>query len=581
MSETRSRKAVFEKEFTVVATLVVLAGAFLLAFPMFFEDAVGDIDWITIPMIAFPILGSLILLALASQQPRGMKERMAFPVKAASLGFSLFILVISTALFFGWIGSIDWTNIKLNEYRIDHEYTWINSLGISWHVGLDGLSFPMLWLTTLIIPITMISTWDEKSSWYHHPLLLMMEGALIGVFVALDLFMFYVFWELTLIPMFFLILKWGGKDRRYAAQKFFIYTFTASLVLLLAIVTLYFLQNPSQYLIDKGVLTGRTFSMVEMTSSAQMAANSGNTWLGSSMQNALFLMMVLAFIVKLPAVPFHTWLPDAHVQAPTAGSMVLAGVMLKMGAYGLFRLPMTLFPHALAEYQDWLMIIGMISLVYGAMVCLGQINLKRMVAYSSVSHMGIVLLGIASMQPLGFAGAIFMMFAHGIISPMLFAVCGSFKHHYHTLEIGSLRGVAKTSPYMAVYMMFAWMASLGLPLLAGFVAEVAVLVAFWMEYGWLVLLPALTLVITAAYYLWSMQRTIFEGDGEVVLPDTMGDDSPRDISPWENVGNILMALLIVLFGVLPWIIWGMMSSYADAHFYQHMGGLLRLVAGGA
>jgi NADH-quinone oxidoreductase subunit M len=581
MSENRSKKAIFEREFSIVATLVVGAGALLLSFPLFFEEAVGEIDWITIPMVAFPILASIILLALASQQPRGMKEKMAFPVKAASLGFSLFILAISSALFFGWLGSIDWTTLKINEYNMNHEYTWINSLGISWHVGLDGLSFPMLWLTTLIIPITMITTWEENSGWYHHPLLLLMEGALIGVFVALDMFMFYVFWELTLIPMFFLILKWGGKDRRYAAQKFFLYTFTASVIMLLGIVTLYFLQDPSQYLIDRGVLTGRTFSMIDMTNNAQMAANDGSVWLGESMQNALFLMLMLGFLVKLPAVPFHTWLPDAHVQAPTSGSMVLAGVMLKMGAYGMFRLPLTLFPHALAEYQYLLLAIGMISLVYGSIVCLGQTNLKRMVAYSSVSHMGIVILGIASMQPLGFAGAIFMMFAHGIISPMLFSVCGSFKHHYHTLEIGSTRGLAKASPFLGVYMMFSWMASLGLPLLAGFVAEITVLVAVWMTFGWWVLLPALVLVITAGYYLWSMQRTIFEGSGEVILPENMAVEDARDISPWENIGNLLMALLIVLFGVLPWIIWDMMSAYANAHFYFNMGGLLNLVAGGA
>jgi NADH-quinone oxidoreductase subunit M len=321
--------------------------------------------------------------------------------------------------------------------------------------------------------------------------------------------------------------------------------------------------------------------MIDMTNNAQMAANDGSVWLGESMQNALFLMLMLGFLVKLPAVPFHTWLPDAHVQAPTSGSMVLAGVMLKMGAYGMFRLPLTLFPHALAEYQYLLLAIGMISLVYGSIVCLGQTNLKRMVAYSSVSHMGIVILGIASMQPLGFAGAIFMMFAHGIISPMLFSVCGSFKHHYHTLEIGSTRGLAKASPFLGVYMMFSWMASLGLPLLAGFVAEITVLVAVWMTFGWWVLLPALVLVITAGYYLWSMQRTIFEGSGEVILPENMAVEDARDISPWENIGNLLMALLIVLFGVLPWIIWDMMSAYANAHFYFNMGGLLNLVAGGA
>ena len=212
------------------------------------------------------------------------------------------------------------------------------------------------------------------------------------------------------------------------------------------------------------------------------------------------------------------------------------------------------------------MLIGMLSIFYGAWACLGQTNLKRMVAYSSVSHMGLILLGIASMQPLGFAGALFMMFAHGIISPLLFAVAGSLKHHYHTLEIGSMRGLAKWSPWMGAYMMFGWMASLGLPLLAGFVAEVAIMVAFWQQYGWWVLIPALTLIITAAYYLWSMQRIIFEGGEEGQLPESLGDDKPVDIDKTENVGMIIMAILTVLFGILPFIMFDMMSAYSSQVF---------------
>jgi NADH-quinone oxidoreductase subunit M len=200
------------------------------------------------------------------------------------------------------------------------------------------------------------------------------------------------------------------------------------------------------------------------------------------LRHLVWLLLLVGFATKMPSVPVHTWLPDAHVEAPTAGSMILAGVMLKMGAYGFLRVAVTAFPGSTVVFTPLLILLGMVSLVYGAWVCMGQTNLKRMVAYSSISHMGLIFLGIATMQPLGIAGALFMMLAHGIISPLLFAVAGAFKHHYHTLEIGSMRGVAHHSPWLSGHMMLGWMASLGLPLLAGFVAEVAIMIAFWMTY---------------------------------------------------------------------------------------------------
>ena len=257
--------------------------------------------------------------------------------------FSLVMLTITTGMFFRYFGDVSWMNIAFNDYEYHFIYSWIDTLGIHWAVGLDALSFPMVWLTTFLLPVTIIATWNEKHGATYFPLLLMMGGALIGVFVSLDLFMFYVFWELTLIPMFFLILKWGGKDRRYAAQKFFIYTFTASVIMLLGLITLYFLQDP--YTLNySGSMTGRSFSIPELIDSAK-AGNLGDNWyLGAQMQKILFVMLMIGFLVKLPVVPFHTWLPDAHVQAPTGGSMLLAGVMLKMGAYGMFRLPISLFP---------------------------------------------------------------------------------------------------------------------------------------------------------------------------------------------------------------------------------------------
>ena len=546
------------KEFMLVGGLLLIVAALMAFFP-YMSSGDSEVDWISLPLVGFPIIVSCILLAFASQESRSRKEVIAVPIRLFTLAASLIPLAISTSLFFDWLIAVDW-KLGYNEYALEKEYIWIETIGVSWHVGMDGLSFPMVWLTTFLIPVTIVTTWNEKDGATYHPLLLMMGGALIGVFVALDLFLFYVFWELTLIPMFFLILKWGGKDRRYASQKFFIYTFAASVIMLLGLITLYFLQpegSGSRY----GTVTNRTFDMRVLFTNALVANEGDGVFLGKDMQNILFAMLMLGFLVKLPAVPFHTWLPDAHVQAPTGGSMLLAGVMLKMGAYGMLRLPVALFPDALVFYQDIIMAIGLISLVWGAIVCLGQTNLKRMVAYSSVSHMGIILLGIASMQPIGYAAALFMMFAHGIISPMLFAVCGAFKHHYHSMEIGAMRGMAKWSPYLAVYMMFAWMASLGLPLLAGFVAELMLMIAYWHTYGWWILLPGFVLAITAAYYLWSMQRTIFEGGDEGQPPESLNGETPPDITTSENIGMIILAFFTVLFGIFPFIALDMMGDW--------------------
>ncbi len=551
------------KEFMLVGGLLLIVAGLMAFFP-YMSSGDSEVDWISLPLVGFPIIVSCILLAFASQESRSRKEVIAVPIRLFTLAASLIPLAISTSLFFDWLIAVDW-KLDYNEYALEKEYLWIETIGVSWHVGMDGLSFPMVWLTTFLIPVTIVTTWNEKDGATYHPLLLMMGGALIGVFVALDLFLFYVFWELTLIPMFFLILKWGGKDRRYASQKFFIYTFAASVIMLLGLITLYFLQ-PEGSGPRYGTVTNRTFDMRVLFTNA-LAANEGDgVFLGKDMQNILFAMLMLGFLVKLPAVPFHTWLPDAHVQAPTGGSMLLAGVMLKMGAYGMLRLPVALFPDALIFYQDIIMAIGLISLVWGAIVCLGQTNLKRMVAYSSVSHMGIILLGIASMQPIGYAAALFMMFAHGIISPMLFAVCGAFKHHYHSMEIGAMRGMAKWSPYLAVYMMFAWMASLGLPLLAGFVAELMLMIAYWHTYGWWILLPGFVLAITAAYYLWSMQRTIFEGGDEGQPPESLNGETPPDITTSENIGMIILAFFTVLFGIFPFIALDMMGQWTHELF---------------
>ena len=510
-----------------------------------------------------PLAAGLILLVMPQILPGDSADGLRRVSRNISMGVALAIATITTMLFVGEIGNIDWTNITQGGYVLENEaVSLIPSIGVSWKVGADALSFPMIWLTAILIPVSMLVEWDAKRGHLFHPLLLIMESALIGVFVALDLFVFYVFWELTLIPMFLLILVWGGEDRRYAAMKFFIYTFTASVFMLVGILVMYFHTDPISGL---GDLSGHHFDLVAMTAQENLIPSEG-------LRHFVWFLLLIGFATKMPSVPVHTWLPDAHVQAPTAGSMLLAGVMLKMGAYGFLRISVTIFPESTVVFIPLLIVLGMVSLVYGAWVCMGQTNLKRMVAYSSVSHMGLIFLGIATMQPLGIAGALFMMLAHGIISPLLFAVAGAFKHHYHTLEIGSMRGMAHHSPWLAGHMMFGWMASLGLPLLAGFVAEVTILIAFWMSYGWLVLLPALTLIVTAAYYLNSMQRTIFESNdphrGD--LPDSLHGEEPSDITWHENIGMFVLAGMTVLFGIMPFIFWDMMSDWSSGFVLDTM-----------
>ncbi|MBJ16862.1 MAG: dehydrogenase [Euryarchaeota archaeon] len=495
-----------------------------------------------------PIIVGLILMALPNLLPSDSADQVKRISRNICMGVALALFAISTWAAATSLSDINWMKIPFGHYELENDpLVLIPQIGVYWHLGADALSLPMIWLTALVIPLSMLVEWDAKKGHYFHPLLLIMEGAMVGVFASLDLFVFYVFWEMTLIPMFFLILMWGGEDRRYAAMKFFIYTFTASVVMLIGILVMYFHTGTS--------ISDRTFDMEVMLAT-------GNQ-MSEGLRHLVWFLLLIGFATKMPSVPVHTWLPDAHVQAPTAGSMILAGVMLKMGAYGFLRVAVTAFPSSTVVFTPVLVTLGLASLVYGAWVCMGQSNLKRMVAYSSVSHMGLIFLGIATMQPLGISGALFMMFAHGLISPLLFAVAGSFKHHYHTLEIGSMRGVAHHSPWLAGHMMLGWMASLGLPMMAGFVAEVAVLIAFWMTFGWWVLLPALTLVITAVYYLTSMQKTIFESNhpNQGILPDTLHHE-PRDITWHENAGMTILGLLTILFGILPFFFWDMMSYWS-------------------
>nr|MCS5583325.1 NADH-quinone oxidoreductase subunit M [Pseudomonadales bacterium] len=391
----------------------------------------------------------------------------------------------------------------------------------------DGLSAPMVLLTGILGPLTVLFAWEEqKRPALFFGLLLLLQTATLGVFVTLDYFVFYLFWEVVLIPMFFLIAIWGGPARRYAAYKFFIYTFTASLVMLVGFMALYF---------EAGV---NTFSMIEI------AKQSGN--FAPAFQKWVFAAHFIGFAVKMPMVPFHTWLPDAHVEAPTAGSIVLAGVMLKLGLYGLMRAALAPLPFGAEYFVPVMVTLAIVSIIYGAALSLAQTDLKKLVAYSSISHMGIALLGVATLTELGLAGAVYMMFAHGLLSPAMFMIAGVVLHQLGTRDIPKLGGLAQKQPYTATLFVVIFLGSLGLPGMATFVAELSVFVAFFQSHGYWLLLPISGMVLTAGYHLWALQRSVFGPLSKKVDIEKVHE------APWyEQWPLFAIVTLAVLFGVLP------------------------------
>jgi len=357
--------------------------------------------------------------------------------------------------------------------------------------------------------------------------------------MSLDYFVFYIFWEVVLIPMYFLIAIWGGSNRAYASIKFFIYTHVASLAMLLGIFALFFTTAPE--LQAQGLIATDAIGTFDMLLISEVAGN-----LGTALQFAIFGALFFGFIVKMPMVPFHTWLPDAHVQAPTAGSVLLAGLLLKMGSYGIIRICLPTLPDAAVDFQIIMVIIGVVSMIYGALASLAQTDLKKMVAYSSISHMGIVMLGIATLTELGIAAAVFQMFAHGLITAVLFMVCGMFQYGVGTREIPLLGGLAPKIPIISTVMMMGFMASLGLPGMVGFLAEFMVFTSTFDTWGLWVFVPVASVALTAAYYLWAMQRSIF-GD----LTDRVNLSRLRDAYWFETIPLVVLLGLIILFGIWP------------------------------
>lgn len=473
-------------------------------------------------LLIVPFIGTLATLLTG-----GDRQRLAKYVAGA---FSVITLLLTVYLMYdGFTGG--WSDY-------DVSYSWIDTdaFKISFALSVDGLSILMVFLSALLTPLVILFSSDESDRPnYFHTLLMAMEVGLMGVFMAADYFMFYVMWEVTLIPMYFLISWYGGPRRHYAAIKFFIYTHVASLVMLIGIFAMAW---------QAASVTG----VADLSFAAMAGAMAGTS---QAFQAAVFALLFFGFMVKMPSVPFHTWLPDAHVEAPTAGSVILAGVMLKMGSYGIIRICLENFPLG-AEYWQWLIIaIGIISMVYGAYACIAQTDLKKMVAFSSISHMGMVMLGIGCLSDIGITFAVFQMFAHGLISAMLFMVCGFTGHALGTREIPLLGGLAGRMPLYATFMMICFMASLGLPGLVGFWGEFPLIYGFYefiQSEGqlWLIVFCLLNLMLTAGYYLWAMQRTLFG-------PETTKIDLTHvhDINKAEFVSLAVLTVLVALFGVWP------------------------------
>jgi NADH-quinone oxidoreductase subunit M len=411
---------------------------------------------------------------------------------------------------------------------------WFPQWGIRYQLAMDGISLFMVLLTTLLLPLMVLGSWTyirERERGFYASLLALTSGV-VGVFVAVDMFLFYVFWEMMLIPMYFLIGLWGGRERVYAAVKFFLYTAVGSLLMLVAILYLWYKFQASGPSGGAASFSYFDFLQVQLTAREQFF---------------LFLAFALAFAVKVPMFPFHTWLPHAHVQAPTAGSVILAGVLLKMGTYGFIRFALPLFPDAARDSRvvTWAMVLGLIGILYAAMVAAVQPNAKKLVAYTSVAHLGFVVLGIFAFNIQGMQGALLVMIGHGLSTPMLFFLLGMLYERRHSYEIDDFGGLAASLPVFATMLVFAAMASIGLPGTAGFASEFLVLVGAFLAAPWMALIAALGVIFAAYYMLPMVQRMLFN---PLSRPENRGipDLNAREIGLLAP-----LVVLIILLGFYP------------------------------
>ncbi len=462
-----------------------------------------------------PLLGAALVFVLP-RRAEGL-------VKVTALVTSLATFAVSAPLFTRFDAS-------LSAYQFVEQKPWMPTLGVSYHLGVDGISLLLVLLTTFLMPLVLLSSWHSiERRWKEFAItMLLLETGMLGVFVALDLFLFYIFWEAMLVPMYLIIGIWGGPNRVYAAVKFILYTLVGSLLMLVAILALYFLN---------GAATGiYTFDLPVL---ARYVLPAGRA------QNLMFLAFALAFAVKVPMWPFHTWLPDAHTEAPTPGSVILAGVLLKMGTYGFLRFCLPLFPQATITFAPWMFALAVIGIIYGAWVSTVQADMKKLVAYSSVSHLGFVVLGLFTLNPQGMVGAIVQMVNHGLSTGALFLIVGMLYERRHTRLISEFGGLWKVVPALSALFLIVTFSSIGLPGLNGFVGEFLILVGAFQVHRPAAILATSGIIFAAVYLLWMYQRVIF---GEVT---NEANRRLPDLSIREWVILVPVLACIVWIGVYP------------------------------
>ena len=519
-------------------------------------DVLQNSNWVLSVGTFLPLVGVIVMLFIPKAEEE-LHKLVALVTALATLGVGVYTLT-----------QFDYDQAGKLQFFANAE--WIKVISSNYTIGLDGMSLPLYFLSMVVTVLVMVYSWDRIPSPGNPKafliLMLILQTGMAGTFISQDLILFFVFFEVVLLPMYFMIGVWGGENRQYASLKFFLYTMFGSALMLVAFIALFY------------KVRGELPAGVEPSFSIPQLAEYGGL-LGRSAQIWIFGGMFIGFAVKVPMFPFHTWLPDAHTQAPTQGSVILAAILLKLGTYGFVRIAIPILPTAAKEWAPWIGLLAVIGIIYGALGCLAQTDMKRLIAFSSVAHMGFVMLGISTLTPMGFNAAIFGMVAHGLITGMLFFVAGSVKDRYHTLEIARLGGMLKQMPRLGWILGFSAMASLGLPGLAGFWGEFPAILSAYSPAAGLsevtfrvyMVIAALGTVLAAGYLLWLFQRTAFgepkaefagashndsgHGDhGHGGHDDHAHDDHSsdiKDVTVGEWIAWTPFLLAIVVFGVYP------------------------------